>query len=131
MMLADRPPLLETPLHFFLQDLTPNEAYLFAGTTLGYRRASPANIQNAGDWCSRSTSSAFFDDLRTKFEPVTSTAFSQCSGNSRTSFVPSTGCAVDQRRDGKHTLRGRPIERRAEVRRGEGGGRGSEFSWCR
>jgi sulfite dehydrogenase (cytochrome) subunit A len=27
MMIADRPPLLETPLHFFLQDLTPNEAY--------------------------------------------------------------------------------------------------------
>jgi hypothetical protein len=27
MMLADRPPLLETPLHFFLQDLTPNDAY--------------------------------------------------------------------------------------------------------
>jgi hypothetical protein len=26
-MLADRPPLLETPLHFFLQDLTPNDAY--------------------------------------------------------------------------------------------------------
>src|ERR1700682_672898 len=34
-MLADRPPLLETPLHYFLQDLTPNETYfvrwLYAG----------------------------------------------------------------------------------------------------
>jgi len=27
MMLADRPPLLETPAHYFLQDLTPNDAY--------------------------------------------------------------------------------------------------------
>jgi DMSO/TMAO reductase YedYZ molybdopterin-dependent catalytic subunit len=27
MMIADWPPLLETPLHYFLQDLTPNEAY--------------------------------------------------------------------------------------------------------
>jgi sulfite dehydrogenase (cytochrome) subunit A len=26
-MLADRPPLLETPLRYFLQDLTPNDAY--------------------------------------------------------------------------------------------------------
>src|ERR1700687_1836455 len=26
-MLGDPPPLLETPLHYFLQDLTPNEAY--------------------------------------------------------------------------------------------------------
>jgi DMSO/TMAO reductase YedYZ molybdopterin-dependent catalytic subunit len=29
-----------------------------------------------------------FDDLRTKFEPVTLTAFSQCSGNSRSFFRP-------------------------------------------
>jgi sulfite dehydrogenase len=29
-----------------------------------------------------------FDDLRTKFEPVTLTAFSQCSGNSRSLFRP-------------------------------------------
>jgi len=27
LMLADRPPLLETPLHHFLNDLTPNDAY--------------------------------------------------------------------------------------------------------
>jgi DMSO/TMAO reductase YedYZ molybdopterin-dependent catalytic subunit len=27
LMLADRPPLLETPLHHFLSDLTPNDAY--------------------------------------------------------------------------------------------------------
>jgi len=27
MMLADRPPLLETPLHHFLSDPTPNDAY--------------------------------------------------------------------------------------------------------
>jgi DMSO/TMAO reductase YedYZ molybdopterin-dependent catalytic subunit len=27
LMLADRPPLLETPLHHFLSELTPNDAY--------------------------------------------------------------------------------------------------------
>lgn len=26
-LVTDRPPLLETPLHYFRQDLTPNEAY--------------------------------------------------------------------------------------------------------
>jgi sulfite dehydrogenase len=89
MMLADRPPLLETPLHFFLQDLTPNDAYCvrwhYAGlpTRVDLRTFT---IQVTGAVIRPLQLS--FDDLRMKFEPVTMTAFSQCSGNSRSFFRP-------------------------------------------
>jgi hypothetical protein len=36
-LLTDRPPQLETLLHYFRQDLTPNEAFLFGGTSKGFR----------------------------------------------------------------------------------------------
>jgi sulfite dehydrogenase (cytochrome) subunit A len=89
MMLADRPPLLETPLHFFLQDLTPNDAYFvrwhYAGlpTRVDLRTFT---IQVTGAVIRPLQLS--FDDLRMKFEPVTMNAFSQCSGNSRSFFRP-------------------------------------------
>jgi DMSO/TMAO reductase YedYZ molybdopterin-dependent catalytic subunit len=89
MMLADRPPLLETPLHFFLQDLTPNDAYFvrwhYAGLpTRVDLRTFRTQVIGAVDRPLQLS----FDDLRTKFEPVTLTAFSQCSGNSRSFFRP-------------------------------------------
>ena len=89
MMLADRPPLLETPLHFFLQDLTPNDAYFvrwhYAGLpTCVDLRTFKTQVIGAVDRPLQLS----FDDLRTKFEPVTLTAFSQCSGNSRSFFRP-------------------------------------------
>ena len=93
MMLADRPPLLETPLHYFLQDLTPNEAYFvrwhYAGvpTHIDLRTFRTAAIGAVDGPLQLS-----FDDLRTKFEPVTMTAFSQCSGNSRSFFLPRVRC---------------------------------------
>jgi len=89
MMLADRPPLLETPLHFFLQDLTPNDAYFvrwhYAGLPTHIDlRTFRTQVIGAVDRPLQLS----FDDLRTKFEPVTLTAFSQCSGNSRSFFSP-------------------------------------------
>src|SRR6201991_499082 len=49
LMLTDRPPLLETPLHHFLSDLTPNDAYFvrwpYAGVTHQHR---PAYISALG-----------------------------------------------------------------------------------
>jgi DMSO/TMAO reductase YedYZ molybdopterin-dependent catalytic subunit len=89
MMLADRPPLLETPVDFFLQDLTPNDAYFvrwhYAGLpTRVDLRTFRTQVIGAVDRPLQLS----FDDLRTKFEPVTLTAFSQCSGNSRSFFRP-------------------------------------------
>ena len=89
MMLADRPPLLETPLRFFLRDLTPNDAYFvrwhYAGVpTHVDLRTFRTRVIGAVDHPLQLS----FDDLRTKFEPVTLTAFSQCSGNLRSFFQP-------------------------------------------
>src|SRR6202047_5355980 len=89
MMLADRPPLLETPLHYLLQDLTPNEAYFvrwhYAGLpTRVDLKTFKTQVIGAVDRPLQLS----FDDLRTKFEPWTLTAFSQCSGNSRSFFQP-------------------------------------------
>jgi sulfite dehydrogenase (cytochrome) subunit A len=88
-MLADRPPLLETPVHYFRQDLTPNEAYFvrwhYAGIpTRVDLRTFRLNVTGAV----KNPLALSFDDLRTKFEPVTMTAFSQCAGNSRGLFRP-------------------------------------------
>ncbi len=89
MMLADRPPLLETPLHYFLKDLTPNDAYFvrwhYAGIpTHVDLRTFRTQVIGAVDRPLQLS----FDDLRTKFEAVTMTVFSQCSGNSRSFSQP-------------------------------------------
>jgi DMSO/TMAO reductase YedYZ molybdopterin-dependent catalytic subunit len=89
MMLADRPPLLETPMQYFLQDLTPNDAYFvrwhYAGlpTRIDLRTFRMQVIGAVSKPLLLS-----FDDLRTQFEPVSMTAFSQCAGNSRSFFRP-------------------------------------------
>jgi sulfite dehydrogenase (cytochrome) subunit A len=88
-MLADRPPLLETPLRYFLQDLTPNDAYFvrwhYAGVpTYVDLRSFKLNIIGAVEHPLQLS----FNDLVTKFEPVSHIAFSQCSGNSRSFFRP-------------------------------------------
>jgi DMSO/TMAO reductase YedYZ molybdopterin-dependent catalytic subunit len=89
MMLADRPPLLETPLHYFLEDLTPNNAYFVRWHSAGVPthvdlRTFRTQVIGAVDRPLQLS----FDDLRTKFEAVTMTAFSQCSGNSRSFIQP-------------------------------------------
>lgn len=89
LMLADRPPLLETPLHYFLTDRTPSDAYFvrwhYAGlpTSIDLRtfRLSVAGAVTRPLQLS-------FGDLLTKFEPVTAVVFSQCAGNSRSFFLP-------------------------------------------
>src|SRR5260370_10798927 len=88
-MLADRPPLLETPLRYFLQDLTPNDAYFvrwhYAGVpTYVDLRSFRLNIIGAVE----NPLQLSLNDLVTRFEPVSHVAFSQCSGNSRTFFLP-------------------------------------------
>jgi sulfite dehydrogenase len=89
MMLADRPPLLETPLHFFLQDLTPNDAYFVRWHYAGLpTRVDLRTFRTQVIGAVNRPLQLSFDDLRMKFEPVTMTAFSQCSGNSRSFFRP-------------------------------------------
>lgn len=89
LMLADRPPLLETPLHYFLSDLTPNDAYFvrwhYAGLPTSVDlRTFRLSVTGAVSHPLQLS----FDDLLTKFEPVTAVVFSQCAGNSRGFFRP-------------------------------------------
>ncbi len=89
MMLADRPPLLETPMRYFLTDHTPNDAYFvrwhYAGLpTHVDLRTFRLNVIGAV----KTPLQLSFDDLLHRFEPVTATVFSQCAGNSRSYFRP-------------------------------------------
>jgi sulfoxide reductase catalytic subunit YedY len=88
-LLTSRPPQLETPLQYFRELLTPNDA-LFVRWHL-------ANIPTSIDtqqWrlaVSGNTDKEVrlsLDELRTKFEKVTYTAVIQCSGNGRSFFEP-------------------------------------------
>src|SRR5215471_11251616 len=88
-LLTDRPPQLETPLKYFLTDLTPNDAFFvrwhLAGipTSVDLREyrlevsgkvAKPLSLSLA--------------ELKKKFAPVSYVALAQCAGNSRSFFQP-------------------------------------------
>lgn len=88
-LLTDRAPQLETPLHYFRQDLTPNEAFFVRWHLEGiptsvdlrtFRLAIGGHV--------RSPLSLSVDDLRTQFEPVEMIGVNQCSGNARSLFEP-------------------------------------------
>lgn len=89
LLLTDRPPQLETPLHYFRQDLTPNEAFfvrwhLEAIPTSVDLRTFRLNVNGHV----RQPLRLSLDDLRTQFEPASIIAVNQCSGNSRSFFEP-------------------------------------------
>ncbi len=86
---TDRPPQLETPLQYFREDLTPNEAF--------YVRWHLEGIPTSVDLRSfrlriggevRTPLSLSVSDLRTQFNAISVIAVNQCSGNSRSFFEP-------------------------------------------
>jgi sulfite dehydrogenase (cytochrome) subunit A len=88
-LLTSRPPQLETPLQYFRELITPNDA-LFVRWHLAniptsidtqqWRLAVSGNVDKEVRLS--------LDELKTKFEKVTSTAVIQCSGNGRSFFEP-------------------------------------------
>jgi cytochrome c553 len=88
-LLTDRPPQLETPLRYFLEDFTPNEALFVRWHFAGI----PTEVNGAA-WRLDVTGSVnrplqlSLDDLRHRFETVSLVAVNQCSGNSRGLFDP-------------------------------------------
>ena len=88
-LLTDRPPQLETPLFYFRQDLTPNEAFFVRWHYEGI----PTYIDlrtfklNVGGHVQKPLSLSL-DELKKQFEPVSIVAVNQCSGNSRSFFRP-------------------------------------------
>jgi DMSO/TMAO reductase YedYZ molybdopterin-dependent catalytic subunit len=88
-LLTDRPPNLETPLRWFRQDLTPNEAF-YVRWHLGIlpTRVDTAEFRlGVGGHVERPLGLSL-DELRKDFEPVSVVAVNQCSGNSRRFFEP-------------------------------------------
>jgi len=86
---TDRPPQLETPLHYFLQDITPNEAFYVRWHLEGIPTSVDTEsfrLQIGGHVAKPLSLS--LADLRNRFEPVSFVAVNQCSGNSRRFFEP-------------------------------------------
>jgi sulfite dehydrogenase len=87
-VLTQRPPQLETPLHYFKELITPNEAVFVRFHVSGIPTSVDLNkwrIKVGGN--TERELSLSLDDLK-KFEKVTYTAVMQCSGNSRSFFEP-------------------------------------------
>src|SRR5438105_552735 len=88
-LLTDRPPQLETPIHYFRQDLTPNEAFFVRWHLEGI----PTFVDlrtfrlNVGGHV-RQPLQLSVDELRSQFEPISIIAVNQCSGNSRSFCEP-------------------------------------------
>jgi DMSO/TMAO reductase YedYZ molybdopterin-dependent catalytic subunit len=88
-LLTDRPPQLETPLHYFQQDFTPNEAFFVRWHLAGIpARVDTRSFRLTVDGHVQRSLSLSLDDLRRRFEPVSVIAIAQCSGNSRSLFQP-------------------------------------------
>lgn len=89
LLLTDRPPNLETPLKYFLQDYTPNKVFFVRWHLAGLPttiNADTFRLRIRGNVAHELTLS--IGDLKTKFTPYTITALCQCAGNSRSFFYP-------------------------------------------
>ncbi len=88
-LLTDRPPQLETPLRYFATDLTPNDAFFVRWHLSGI--PTTVDLQTfrleIGGHVSKPMSLSL-SDLRSKFEPVSMVALTQCAGNFRSLFEP-------------------------------------------
>jgi sulfite dehydrogenase len=88
-LLTDRPPQLETPMRYFHELITPNEA-VFVRWHISQVPTSVDlrvwRLKVGGNTDKELQLS--MDDLKSKFEKVTMTAVVQCSGNSRSYFDP-------------------------------------------
>jgi DMSO/TMAO reductase YedYZ molybdopterin-dependent catalytic subunit len=88
-MLTDRPVQLETPRNYFLNAITPNDAFF-----VRWHLESIPNEVDLSSWRLRIEGNVnnplqlSFTDLLQKFKPVTFAAVNQCSGNSRSRFEP-------------------------------------------
>src|SRR5262245_25772056 len=88
-LLTDRPPQLETPIKFFKEALTPNEAFFVRWHLSGI----PTSVDlktfrlSVGGHVDKPLSLSV-EQLKKDFEPISLIAVAQCSGNSRSFFSP-------------------------------------------
>jgi DMSO/TMAO reductase YedYZ molybdopterin-dependent catalytic subunit len=86
---TDRPPQLETPLRYFREDFTPNEAFYVRWHLEGIPTTVDLDafrLQITGHV--ERPLSLSVGEIRRQFEAVTLIAVNQCSGNSRSFFEP-------------------------------------------
>jgi len=89
LLLTDRPPQLETPIHVFRQEITPNESFFVRWHYSGIPTSvDPRTFRLRVGGLVNQPLSLSLQDLRTQFEPVSLIAVAQCSGNSRSLFEP-------------------------------------------
>jgi DMSO/TMAO reductase YedYZ molybdopterin-dependent catalytic subunit len=88
-LLTDRPVQLETPMRYFREDITPNDAFFVRWHLEGiptsvdlrtFRLSVAGHVDRPF--------SLSVDDLKRQFEPMSLVAVAQCSGNSRSFFDP-------------------------------------------
>src|SRR3989442_119430 len=84
---SDRPPNLETPLKYFTEDLTPNDAFYVRWhlATIPVRVDLNSFCLTLGGEVEQPLSLSL-DDLKRDFEAVSVIAVNQCSRNSRNRF---------------------------------------------
>ncbi|HYL79391.1 MAG TPA: molybdopterin-dependent oxidoreductase [Candidatus Acidoferrum sp.] len=88
-LLTSRPPQLETPMKYFEQAITPNDAFF-----VRYHVFPVPTSVDLATWKLKvaghvgSPLELSMDDLKSKFPRTTVTAVCQCSGNSRGRFSP-------------------------------------------
>ena len=88
-LLSDRPPNFETPLKYFLLDLTPNNVFFVRWHLSGLPSAvneDTFRLRIGGNVSKRLALS--MHDLKTKFKPYSTIAVCACSGNARSCFKP-------------------------------------------
>jgi DMSO/TMAO reductase YedYZ molybdopterin-dependent catalytic subunit len=88
-LLTSRPPQLETPISYFRELITPNEALFVRWHISGIpTRVDPATWRlNIGGHVERPLALSL-DELRSRFRPISYTAVIQCSGNGRSFADP-------------------------------------------
>ena len=88
-LITDRPPNLETPLKYFLQDFTPNDVFFVRwhlANLPAQINADTFHLFVSGNVKNRLELS--LTDLKTMFKPYTINALCECAGNSRNNFNP-------------------------------------------
>lgn len=88
-MLTDRPLNLETPLHYFLLDYTPNDVF-FVRWHLATMpdKVDPDTFRLRINGDVKNELALSLQDLKTKFKPYSLVALAQCAGNARSFFDP-------------------------------------------
>jgi DMSO/TMAO reductase YedYZ molybdopterin-dependent catalytic subunit len=88
-VLTDRPVNAETPLKYYREDLTPNEAF-YVRWHLGIlpTRVDVAQYRLSVGGHVEKPVKLSLDELKKDFEPVSVVAVNQCSGNSRSLYEP-------------------------------------------